>query len=519
MRLVGVAGCERQRGEVVLAGVERADEPPEAQHARKRLRPVARGGPAAPAQLPLAAAAVARDLAHAIVLEPRGSGDDERIGAAPGDRPQQPAGGVQRRSVRIDRERAVDVGRLGAQVAQLVQRHAERPAARGRMEAHADEHVPRAHRRELWARVRARDRHAVPAAPDQIRARVGHDADDLVDGGDAHPRAGNEVLQPGRRRKLAVSGSDRHVSECPTVAVSCKTPPLAPDELPAMTSVDLDAAERFLAGHGRVLDRRRFDQLFRGGPSAPVRDAVAAYANDDGGFGHALEPDGRGPESQPAAVLTALTVLDASDAWDEELVERACDWLASVEPQEGGATFVLPGVERWPHGPWWAPQEGLPASPTTTGQLVAPLLRRGVEHPWLERATAWLWQRADEPGTPDPYDMLGLTAFLDAVPDRDRATAAIDGLAEHLERALVRRPDGPPDEHHPLEYAPAPDSVARRVFGAERIDADLDRLAAEQHDDGGWDFTWLKWSPVAAAEWRAVVTVEALSVLRANGRL
>ena len=282
---------------------------------------------------------------------------------------------------------------------------------------------------------------------------------------------------------------------------------------------DVQAAEQFLAAHARVLERRCFARLFHDGPATPVRDAVAAFQNDDGGFGHALEPDGRGPESQPAAALTALTILHEHDAWDEPLVERTCDWLARTAPEQGGATFVLPGVERWPHGPWWRPVEGLPPSLTTTGQLVAPLLARGVEHPWLEQATAWLWSAVDDPGDPDPYDMLGLSRFLDAAPDRDRAEAAAQTLRPFFERALVRRPEGPQDEHHALEYAPRPDSIARGVFGAERIEADLDRLAAGQQDDGGWTFTWLAWSPVAAAEWRGVVTVEALATLRAHGRL
>jgi hypothetical protein len=284
-------------------------------------------------------------------------------------------------------------------------------------------------------------------------------------------------------------------------------------------TVDIDAAEQFLAGHARVLERRRFAQMFRDGEPGPVRDAVAAYQNADGGFGHALEPDGRGPESQPAAALTALTILDEADAWDEDVVGRACDWLASTAPQTGGATFVVPGVERWPHGPWWQPQPGLPPSLTTTGQLAAPLLARGVEHPWLDRAVAWLWERAEDPGTPDPYDMIGLTRFLDHAPDRERAQAAVDGLRPYILGALEQRPDGPQDEHHPLEYAPNPDSVARAAFSADEIEADLDRLAAGQREDGGWTFTWLAWSPVAETEWRGVVTIEALRVLRANGRL
>ena len=55
-----------------------------------------------------------------------------------------------------------------------------------------------------------------------------------------------------------------------------------------MNAPDFKAAAAFIAANARVLDRRRFQRLFEDGPVEPVRDAVAAYRNDDGGFGHAL---------------------------------------------------------------------------------------------------------------------------------------------------------------------------------------------------------------------------------------
>src|SRR5712691_8189695 len=106
-----------------------------------------------------------------------------------------------------------------------------------------------------------------------------------------------------------------------------------------MNAPDFNAAAAFVA-NARVLDRRRFQRLFEDGPAAPVRDALAAYRNDDGGFGHALEPDCRAPGSQPAAADMALRILNEANAWDENLVRGACGWLAAVAPAEGG---VRPG--------------------------------------------------------------------------------------------------------------------------------------------------------------------------------
>ena len=66
-----------------------------------------------------------------------------------------------------------------------------------------------------------------------------------------------------------------------------------------MNAPDFDAAAAFVVANARVIDRRRFYRLFGDGDARPVRDAVAAYRNDDGGFGHALEPDLPG-SGQPA---------------------------------------------------------------------------------------------------------------------------------------------------------------------------------------------------------------------------
>jgi hypothetical protein len=282
---------------------------------------------------------------------------------------------------------------------------------------------------------------------------------------------------------------------------------------------DIDAAAQFIAGHARVLDRRRFERLFQGGDARPVRDAVAAFRNADGGFGHALEPDGRTPASQPAAVMMALETLDEADAWDEELVAGACDWLVANAPAEGGVSFVEPTVEGWPHAPWWQAEEGRPASLLTTGKIAGTLHARRVEHPWLDRATELLWRRIDELDDPGPYGLRGVLAFLQHVPDRGRAEQALERIGPLLSGTVVLDPAAEGEVHTPLDFAPNPDSIARRLFDEATIDAHLDHLAAAQAEDGGWTFNWLAWSPVAASEWRGSLTVDALRTLRANGRL
>jgi hypothetical protein len=288
-----------------------------------------------------------------------------------------------------------------------------------------------------------------------------------------------------------------------------------------MSIPDIDAAEQFIASHGRVLDRRRFERLFRDGEAQPVRDAVAAYRNQDGGFGHGLEPDARSPGSQAGTVEIALRTLHEADAWSPELALSACDWLQTVAPAEGGAGFVDPSVEGWPHAPWWAPQPGNPASLITTGQIAGTLHARGVTHAWLDRATEVMWTRIEELTEAGPYDMRGVLRFLDHVPDRSRAERGFEQAGPLLIKLnlITLDPDATGEVHSPLEFAPAPGCLARRLFDDATIDAHLDHLAQAQRDDGGWMFNWPSWSPAAESDWRGSITVDALCTLRAYGRL
>ena len=303
------------------------------------------------------------------------------------------------------------------------------------------------------------------------------------------------------------------------MAVSFKTRGRGCDAIPVMSAPDLDRAGHFLTANARVLECRSFERLFAGGDAAPVRDAVAAYRNSDGGLGNALEPDGRTPSSQPAAVEFGLRTLHDSDAWDDELAAGACDWLDATAPPEGGTTFVAPSIEGWPHAPWWQPIDGLPPSLITTGQIAGTLHARGVDHPWLARATSWVWSRMEAPGELGAYDMRGIVRFLDHVPDRDRAAAAFERVGPLLTGLVELDPEAPGEVHGPLDFARRPESLACRLFDESTLAAHLDHLAGAQLEDGGWTFNWPAWSPLAELEWRGHMTVEALRVLRAFGRV
>jgi hypothetical protein len=292
--------------------------------------------------------------------------------------------------------------------------------------------------------------------------------------------------------------------------------------------MDITAAERFVWSNARLLERRRFDHLAGKGDPQLVVDALLPYREADGGFGEALEPDFRGPVSQPTTCLFALAVLDEVDRFDAAIVEPVLDWLLSVTCPDGGLPTVLANGEAYPRAPWWNPAPGTPANLLPTAGIAGLLHARGVDHPWLGPATDFCWAALDQ--VPRrlaagewllqvTYEVRSGLTFLQHVPDRARATAVAATLGTALLDAGAVAVDVRDDETAtPLHMAPTPDALARAWFADEVVEAHLDAVDAAQRDDGGWPVPWEAWSPAAGPEWRGILTVEALRTLRAYGR-
>jgi hypothetical protein len=285
-------------------------------------------------------------------------------------------------------------------------------------------------------------------------------------------------------------------------------------------------ARSFMAGHARVLDRRRFELLFEGGDAEPVLAALAAYRNPDGGYGHGLEPDLRAPESQPAAALHAFEVFaDAAPVTAPEAAEL-CDWLDGVALPGGGLPFALPIEDASGCAPFWAQADPQAFSLQITAIVAAHANRVAARdpavaaHPWLARATASCLAAIDALETaPAAYELAFAVRLLDAAHDRDgSAPGLLARLGEYVpDDGRLPVTGGRPDETlRPLDLAPEPGRPARTILDEAVVKADLERLAGEQEKDGGWSVDFQSYSPAAALEWRGYATVRALTILRDN---
>lgn len=298
----------------------------------------------------------------------------------------------------------------------------------------------------------------------------------------------------------------------------------------------IDAAERFMWLNARLVDRLRFDCLFRDGNADQMVTALRGYQNPDGGFGHGLEGDFRGPASQPTTADFALRMLDDVGRCDPDIVLPCYDWLMTVTGDDGGVSMLLPD-DVDPKTIWWEKpvSEGgwqRPVTPAVnpTATLVAFLWRHDIDHPWRGPATEFTWRAFDDipnrlRGGEWPvriaYDVRFAMQFLDVAPDRERAEKTCAEIGRILldNDVITFDPAAPGDISLPLDFAPNADSVAGPWFSDDVIETNLDAFAAAQQEDGGWQVAWDIWAPAGGPEWRGWFTIERMKILRSYGRI
>lgn len=284
----------------------------------------------------------------------------------------------------------------------------------------------------------------------------------------------------------------------------------------------LDRAADYIVRNGRLLERRLFAFHFEGGSAEAVAAAIGAYQNADGGFGWCLEPDKRDPGSQPQDLEFALEVLDQVGVVKGPMIDRACAWLNETSTAQGGVVYALPTLNAFPHAPWWhVAQADPPANINPTAAIAGLLLKAGVTHPWLERASLFCFESFEASDANGFHDLMPMITFLEQAHDRPRAERGLAEVARRVSTPGVVALDTAAGGYvqKPLNWAPSPTSFCRKLFSESLLASHLDALAARQEDDGSWAPNWDPISPGVGLEWRGVITLKTLRTLKAYGRL
>lgn len=117
---------------------------------------------------------------------------------------------------------------------------------------------------------------------------------------------------------------------------------------------DLDTAYEYIKNNCAALYKYRFEYHFLSGDPGKVIEELKRYQNDDGGFGHGLEPDFLLPESSPMATTIAFQIMDEIGAADDDLIRKAVHYYESTYDEHRlGWLTVSKHVNDYPHAPWW----------------------------------------------------------------------------------------------------------------------------------------------------------------------
>lgn len=294
--------------------------------------------------------------------------------------------------------------------------------------------------------------------------------------------------------------------------------------------MDIQKAKEFIRKNARPVELAEFQCRFENGSGAALAQAMAAYQNPDGGFGHALEPDNWNPGSSPITTNDAIGRLFEAGALDKAgaITEGIVRYLSGgdgFERKKQRWLFAIDGNQDHPHAIWWEKEGDGISGWNPTVSLAAFLVCTGTPGPWrglVKEAFLELEQTEEKAADGLKCYILAWELLkshgVEGVIEFDRARTAIQAA---LSRGICRDPG-----KYGMEYVPAPSwffqSNLSFLYEEARplIRAELAALERLQMEDGGFDICWQWHTPYpdefeqARAWWRPRVTMEKLGFYR-----
>lgn len=119
-----------------------------------------------------------------------------------------------------------------------------------------------------------------------------------------------------------------------------------------------EKAKQFIYRNARPLDLARWQYHFENGSREAVLNALSYYQNEDGGFGHGLEPDFLNPNSTPMAAWAATEILNEIELTDKNhpVVKGILRYLesgADFDTERAQWLNTVPSNNDYPHAVWW----------------------------------------------------------------------------------------------------------------------------------------------------------------------
>jgi hypothetical protein len=300
-----------------------------------------------------------------------------------------------------------------------------------------------------------------------------------------------------------------------------------------------ERAQQYLFRHGRPLERALYQHHFENAAVDEVLIELMHFQNEDGGFGHALEPDLRTPESSALATGIGVQLLrDLECQPDHPMVSKAVGYLMRTFDEKARIwPATASNANDHPHAPWWHDENGSLGRVFDGFRIIPRALITGllqhystlVPAGWLDGITEETVRYIEtvdilgEGGGSDLEYAINL-AESENLPGH-YAVRLKTRIRKDIPLVVVREADQ--WESYcitPLRIVPTPTS-----FGVDLIRDDLQRhldfQITHQAPEGCWQPTW-SWGGMyaevwkqARQEWCGKLTLQTLIQLEAFGRI
>ncbi|WP_010093214.1 hypothetical protein [Ornithinibacillus scapharcae] len=304
----------------------------------------------------------------------------------------------------------------------------------------------------------------------------------------------------------------------------------------------LENAREYLHQNCRDLEIARFDYFFGNGTKQQVLECLKAYQNEDGGFGHGIEPDFWLPTSSPMATWAAAQKLVELDANRQEpIVKKMVNYLVNhYQSDKGMWASVLPENNDFPHAPWWHWTEGAEEkwSYNPTVELAAYLIHwsdmesLASEIGWntINRAVNYLMDQENM----DRHELNNFQQMIKII-ETYRTTfqykinvpfARLREKVEQLAYECINKDVSTWNSGYeplPLDFIDNPNETLCKRLG-ELIETNLQFYIDNMIENGIWDISW-EWGSYpeefekARTYWKGILAVNRYKQLRAFGRL
>lgn len=285
------------------------------------------------------------------------------------------------------------------------------------------------------------------------------------------------------------------------------------------------STEEYIKKSTRPLDRALYLLLTDEGDKQSVVNELKKYQNEDGGFGHGIEPDMQAPVSTPLSTSVALQYVVRSEIVDTDIIEPAIGYLLEAYSESFHGWFgINQEIEEYPHAPWWEYDEKKEqknwANPTV--EIIGYLNHFETYVPDKNLLTT-LNKKAQEylleNEVAEVHDLLCYKRYFELCPDRfskESKEKLFNSIVDVIESDKTKWNSYVPK---PVDFADSPSSPFVDLFSPSLITDNLEFLSdslVKDHWEPSWDWgvdsgAWTS----AKTDWSGILTVKNSLILRA----